>query len=306
LQPHTTNKEDGRRGDTPDELVDAAYFARSVQLTMNAAGVLGHDQDAADFEKLLNEIHVAFRDSYFDHDGKLTTPVETQTGYLLALGFDFVAADEAEALVTHLVRTIDEADQHLRTGFLGTPLLAPVLSTHGQTSLLYTMLFKESYPSWFYSINQGATTMWERWNSYSHEDGFGDAKMNSFNHYAYGAIGLWFYEGIAGIKALEPGYKKILIAPTPAPILESASAEYDSTYGLIASSWQTLPNGMRFDVTVPPNTTANIIIPVDDGMTVRLNDEDVAVSPDVVMLEKNERSIVLQVDPGSYSFVTEG
>lgn len=177
---------------------------------------------------------------------------------------------------------------------------------HEQTSLLYTMLFKESYPSWFYSINQGATTMWERWNSYSHEDGFGDAKMNSFNHYAYGAIGLWFYEGIAGIKALEPGYKKILITPSPDPRLESASAEYDSTYGLIASSWQTLPNGMRFDMTVPPNTTANIIIPLDDGMTVRLNDQDVAVSPDVVMLEKNERSIVLRVDPGSYSFVTEG
>lgn len=147
--------------------------------------------------------------------------------------------------------------------------------------------------------------MWERWNSYSHEDGFGDAKMNSFNHYAYGAIGQWFYEGIAGINALEPGYKKILIAPTLDPRLESARAEYDSTYGMISSSWQTLPNGLRVDVTIPPNTTANVVIPIDDGKTLSLNDDDVAASPDVVLLERNKRSIVLQVAPGSYSFITE-
>jgi alpha-L-rhamnosidase len=166
------------------------------------------------------------------------------------------------------------------------------------------MLLKETYPSWFYSINQGATTMWERWNSYSHEDGFGDAKMNSFNHYAYGAIGQWFYEGIAGIKALEPGYKKILIAPMPDARLTSASAEYDSTYGLISSSWQTMPTRLRIDVTIPPNTTATVVIPVDSGAELRLNGSDVSETPGVVMLDQNERNIVLQVIPGSYSFVT--
>jgi len=303
LQPFTGNPEDARRGDTPDELTDAAYYAYSTQLTLNAARALGRDDDAAELEALLAAARADVRARFFDDDGRLTTPVETQTGYLYALAFDLVPGAEREKLVSHLVRTIDEADQHLRTGFLGTPLLAPVLGRHDRADLMVTMLFQETYPSWFYSINQGATTMWERWNSYSHEDGFGDAAMNSFNHYAYGAIGQWFFEGIAGIQALEPGYRKIRIAPTPDARLNSASAEYDSTYGRIASSWNATPEAFRLDVTIPPNTTAEIVIPVGSERVLRLDGADVSAAPGVAVLDRDPRCTTLHVGPGRYEFV---
>ena len=303
LQPYTGNQEDARRGDTPDELTDAAYFAYSTQLTLNAARALGRAEDAAELEALLAQARADVRARFFDDDGRLTTPVETQTGYLYALAFDLVPDGDRDKLLSHLVRTIDEADRHLRTGFLGTPLLAPVLARHDRADLMVTLLFQETYPSWFYSINQGATTMWERWNSYSHEDGFGDAAMNSFNHYAYGAVGQWFYEGIAGIRALEPGFKKILIAPTPDERLTSASAEFESTYGRIASSWELTPESFRLDVTIPPNTTAEVVVPIGGDGALQLNGDEVSAAPGAVVLVRNERSIVLQVGPGRFEFV---
>ncbi|MBP2834327.1 rhamnosidase, partial [Aquimarina sp. U1-2] len=113
----------------------------------------------------------------------------------------------------YLLKEIKKADNHLGTGFLGTPILPKVLDDMGEIDLMYEIIFKETYPSWFYSINQGATTMWERWNSYSIEEGYNKQPMNSLNHYAYGAIGQWMYERIAGIAPLAPGYKKIKIAP---------------------------------------------------------------------------------------------
>ena len=198
------------------------------------------------------------------------------------------------------MRKIKDADNHLRTGFLGTPLLAPVLDKYGQSDLVYTILFKESYPSWFYSINQGATTMWERWNSYSHENGFGDAGMNSFNHYAYGAIGQWLYEQVAGISPLEPGYKKVLIAPLIGGPLTSAQASYESKYGTFASSWKKEGNSITLQVTVAPNTTAEIHMPIEKGMTLLVNDKEIAKNPDVKFIAEDENSIKLEVGSGTY------
>ncbi len=305
LQPYSQNKEDGRKGDTPNELIDAAYFAHSVHLTLNAAKVLGYDKEINELRGLMDSIKIEFQNKFLNDDGKLTTPVETQTGYLLILGFDLVSQEMAQKVVLHLLKTISEADNHLRTGFLGTPLLAPVLHRFGQTDLMYSILFKDTYPGWFYSINQGATTMWERWNSYSHENGFGDESMNSFNHYAYGAIGQWMYEGIAGISALEPGYKKILIAPTPGEPLDYASAEYTSVYGKISSTWKMAETGLELKVTIPPNTTAKIIIPAGVGMKVLVNDMELAQNPNVSQVVSNESNIELKVVPGNYSFKTQ-
>jgi alpha-L-rhamnosidase len=165
--------------------------------------------------------------------------------------------------VENLVRMVGQADGHLRTGFLGTPLLAPVLDRFGRTDLAYQVLFKDTYPSWFYSIHQGATTMWERWNSYSHESGFGDAGMNSFNHYAYGAIGQWMHERIAGLAPdpAQPGYRHFFIQPAPGGPLTSAKAELNTPYGKASSSW-VLKNGkLQIEAIVPPNTTATLLLP---------------------------------------------
>jgi len=305
LQPYSENKDDDKKGDTPKELTGTAYYARSINLMMKAAEVLGFKEDVLELKALRDSVRKAFENKFLDSDGKLTTFYETQTGYLMALGFDLVSEEMARKVLPHLINKIKEADNHLRTGFLGTPLLAPVLDRYGQTDLMYTILFKETYPSWFYSINQGATTMWERWNSYSHEDGFGDAGMNSFNHIAYGAIGQWMYERIAGVSPLEPGYKKILIAPVPGSQIEFAKAEYNCIYGKISSGWKKVNNGLELEVIIPPNTTAKIVIPIEEGMSLKLDGEDIANSKDVRVIDRNNNNIVLEIVPGSYTFKTQ-
>jgi len=304
LQPFSNNREDSNKGETSIELIEAAYFARSVGLTLKVSEVLGYQSDTQKLSLLLDSAKNKFENDYFDENGRLTTEFETQTGYLMALGFDLVSDELAKKIVPHLVRKIKDADNHLRTGFLGTPLLAPVLDKYGNTDLMYTILLKETYPSWFYSINQGATTLWERWNSYSHLEGFGDESMNSFNHYAYGAIGQWLYEGIAGISPLEPGYKKILIAPKIGSQLDYAGAKYNSVYGLITSNWKKIDDGLELHFTIPPNTTAKLIIPMRKGMKLELYGKPTVNNSEISIIDKNEHHVILQVVPGEYLFKT--
>jgi alpha-L-rhamnosidase len=163
----------------------------------------------------------------------------------------------------HLARLVKEADGHLRTGFLGTPHLASALEQTGHADLALEIIFKETYPSWFYSINQGATTMWERWNSYSHDKGFGDKGMNSFNHYAYGAINQWLVERLAGLAPdpAMPGYKHFFIRPLISGPLDSVRAELETPYGKASSAWTRNGKEVVMDITVPPNTTATIEFP---------------------------------------------
>ena len=194
LQPYASDN----KGDTPHTLLATAFYAHSVQILADSARVLGKSVDA---DKYGDEAAVAkqgFADHFFDVDGKLQNAPETQTAYILTLAFDLIPAKLQASSVTHLLRLIGDADGHLRTGFLGTPFITQVLDQSGHSKVAFSVLFKETYPSWFFSINQGATTMWERWNSYSHEDGFGDVAMNSFNHYAYGAVGQWACSTIGG------------------------------------------------------------------------------------------------------------
>jgi alpha-L-rhamnosidase len=258
LQPNPASGKP--QGDTPRDLLGTAYFARSADLTAQAARRLGRSEDAERLEKLFAAVKSAFATKFFDANGKLSTTFESQTGYLLALGFDLLPEPMRPAAVANLVRLVNAADGHLRTGFLGTPLLAPVLDRFGHTDLAYQVLFKESYPSWFYSIHQGATTMWERWNSYSHADGFGDAGMNSFNHYAYGAIGQWMHERIAGLAPdpAQPGYKHFFIQPAPGGPLTSARAELATPYGKASSAWILENRKLKLEAIVPPNTTATL------------------------------------------------
>ncbi|MFM2197784.1 MAG: hypothetical protein RLZZ505_1216 [Verrucomicrobiota bacterium] len=261
LQP---NPSSGKiEGDTPRDLIGTAYFARSADLTAQAARRLGKTDEAERLEALFATVKVAFAARYFNEQGKLTIANESQTGYLLALGFDLLPEPMRQAAAENLVRLVGEAGGHLRTGFLGTPLLAPVLDRFGHTELAYQVLFKETYPSWFYSIHQGATTMWERWNSYSHESGFGDAGMNSFNHYAYGAIGQWMHERIAGLAPdpAQPGYKHFFIQPAPGGPLTTARAELETPYGKASSSWTLEGRTLKIEAVVPPNTTATLILP---------------------------------------------
>ncbi len=244
---------------TPKRLIGTAYFAHGAHLVAEAAEVLGLPEEAKRYRALSEEVKAAFLREFVNADGRLKK--ETQTGYLLALGFDLLPDQWREPAVDILVEDIESRGWHLSTGFVGTGLLMPVLSKAGRNDVAYRVLLQETYPGWLYSIRQGATTMWERWNSYSHEDGFGDAGMNSFNHYAYGAVGEWMYSVIAGIDALKPGFKQILIRPQPGGGLTWAKGMLESPYGVISTNW-TLEDGIfELEAVIPPNTSALVELP---------------------------------------------
>jgi alpha-L-rhamnosidase len=170
----------------------------------------------------------------------------------------------------------------------------------GETDLMYEILFRETYPSWFYSINQGATTMWERWNSYSKLEGYNPESMNSLNHYAYGAVGEWMYERIAGIQPLEPGYKKIRIAPLPGGGLTSAEATYDSPYGKIKSAWKIEGTSFYLETMVPPNTSALISIPSSEQESLTVNGKQLKEWENIKMVGTIDGNISFEVLPGTY------
>ena len=252
-----------RRGDTPLPLLAVAFHARSTQILADSARVLSRTADAARYDAEAALLRAAFTREYFDAQGKLQNAPETQTAYVLAIAFDLIPADLKPRAGDHLARLVGEAGGHLRTGFLGTPFLTQALDQTGHADLACELLFQETYPSWFYPINQGATTMWERWNSYSHEHGFGDAGMNSFNHYAYGAIGQWMYERIAGLAPdpAHPGYQHFFVRPLVCRQLDWARAELDTPHGKAVSAWKKHDGKVTLEIVVPPNATATVELP---------------------------------------------
>lgn len=305
LQPFSEHPTDERKGETDEKLINTAYYARSVDLSLQTAKVLGLTDDVAMLQSWLSDVKTAFQNQFFNADGSVSQGKPTQTAYLMAIGFNLLTPEMEEKAVTHLLAEIENADNHLRTGFLGTPLLAPVLEKIGRTDLMFEMLFKETYPSWFYSIHQGATTMWERWDSYTHKDGFNKGGMNSFNHYAYGAIGQFMYERIAGIKPIEPGYKKIEIAPLVGGPLTAAEATYISPYGEIRSAWKTEDGVFELKTTVPSNTKAKVIIPANTNEDLMLNGKPFVETANVKLLKESENAFELRVNPGTYVFKTK-
>jgi len=246
-------------GDTPKDLLGTAYHAHSNRLVADLAEALGKKEDAAKYRQRFEEIRAAFQKEYVKVDGKIGN--DTQTGYLAALKFDLLTSGQRELAGKQLAAAIDARGGHLGTGFLGVNLLLPVLSEIGRNDLAYALIQKKTYPSWGYSVEQGATTIWERWNSYTVENGFGDVSMNSFNHYAYGACVEWLYQTVLGITPLEPGFGIISIAPIPGGGLKQAQGHYDSVRGRIGSSWKVADGAFTMEVTIPADTKALVSVP---------------------------------------------
>ncbi|WP_397445695.1 family 78 glycoside hydrolase catalytic domain [Polaribacter sp. R77954] len=303
LQPYP---ESGKNtGDTSRNLIGTAFFARSAKLTALAAEVLGKTEEQAKYEGIYKDVASAFDTKFFDETGKVKGTTETQTSYLLALAFDLLPDSKVKNAQANLLRKLKEADDHLRTGFLGTPLLSKVLDEMGQIDRVYKLIFNETYPSWFYSINQGATTIWERWNSYSKTEGYNPMSMNSLNHYAYGAIGEWMYERIGGIAPLEAGYKTIKIAPKPRKPLTSASTSLETPYGKVSSSWKVQGNEFQLSVTIPPNTSAKVIIPANTNKELLLNGNQFIDEQNVKLENKSDVVFELFIQPGTYNFTSK-
>ncbi|MFP4845002.1 family 78 glycoside hydrolase catalytic domain [Winogradskyella sp. PE311] len=300
LQPFPESGDN--KGDTSRNLIGTAFFAHSAKLTAQAAEVLGKTEEQAKYEALYKTVANAFDGKFFDETGKVKVVSETQTSYLLALAFDLLPESKIKNAQANLLRKLKDADYHLRTGFLGTPLLPRVLDDMGEVDVVYKLLFNETYPSWFYSINQGATTIWERWNSYSKTEGYNPKSMNSLNHYAYGAIGEWMYERIGGIAPLEAGYKTIRIAPVSKQPLTSASVSLNTPYGKVESSWEITNKEFQLEIVIPPNTTAQVIIPSNTQNELMLNGTSFKEDSNVKLVNTSNDAFELLVQPGTYSF----
>jgi alpha-L-rhamnosidase len=162
---------------------------------------------------------------------------------------------------------------HLSTGFVGSPYLAQVLSDNGRLDIAYALLQQKTWPSWLYAVTQGATTIWERWDGWTEDNGFQDPDMNSFNHYAYGAIGAWLVNTIAGIEADpdQPGYKHFVVKPQPGGCLTQAQARLNSLYGELSTAWTQINGRFELQVEVPPNASATVYLPLQDDQSVQLN-----------------------------------
>lgn len=256
------SKPDSYVGATDTDYVATAFYAYSVSLTQKAAEVLGKTDDAEYFKELHTNIVHAFRNEFVTPAGKIAVP--SQTAHVLALQFDLLDATARTRAVDQLAKLVKEAGNHLTTGFVGTPYLNPVLSDAGLHDLAYTLLFQEDYPSWLYQVTQGATTVWEHWDGIKEDGSLWSADMNSFNHYAYGAIGEWLYRYVAGIRSDEhqPGFRMVHIEPQPGPGLDWVEASLETMYGQVASSWHRLAEGeMEIRVHIPTNTRGTVRLP---------------------------------------------
>ncbi len=257
-----------QNADTPNDLIGTAFFAYSAKLMSDIAKILGKSEDSKKYETLSNEVKKAWQNRYVTPDGNIVA--QTQTAYLLALHFNLIDEKFRPTVVDSLVRNIKKRGMHLSTGFVGTPYLNDVLTDNGHIDVAYALLNQKTFPSWLFPITHGATTMWERWDGWTPEKGFNDAGMNSYNHYAYGAVGDWMYRVVAGIDVdpSAPGYKKIIIAPRPGGGLTYAKATLESEYGTIKSGWKIDGDKLTLNVTIPPNTSATIRIPTTDASSI--------------------------------------
>jgi alpha-L-rhamnosidase len=216
--------------------------------------------------------------------------------------FDLLPEELRPKATQYLVADIKGRENHLSTGFLGTPYLCHVLSDNGQTSVGYDLLLQETFPSWLFPVKMGATTIWERWDGQKPDSTFQDVGMNSFNHYAYGAIGDWMYRVVAGIEIGSPGYKQIKIQPQPDKRLGFAKATFESAYGQIASAWELKDGKFSLRIKVPMNTTALVILPGAKSNEVTETGLSISSRPEFKNVHDENGNTLLEVGSGEYIF----
>jgi alpha-L-rhamnosidase len=293
---------DGRSAVTDKYLIAQCFFANSVQIMINTANVLGKKEDAERYSRLLQNVKDAFVKEYITPNGRLVSG--TQTAYVLALNFDMLPESQRTTAAERLVQNIKSYGTHLTTGFLGTPYLCHVLTRFGYTEVAYSLLMQETFPSWLYPVKMGATTIWERWNGIRPDSSFEPASMNSFNHYAYGAIGDWMYRTVAGIDIDEdkPGYKHIKIQPHIGGGLTHASASLQTNYGKLSSGWKTEADKILLDIEIPPNTTADVNMPAGNADAVTESGNPLSAVPGIKIGAMKDGYVQLQLGSGIYHF----
>jgi alpha-L-rhamnosidase len=305
---------------TPLDFVDTVYFEYSANLMAQMAAAIGKDKEAAEYRELFANIKTAFNAKYVHADGSLA--VDTETAYALALYMDLIPADlrvKAGKILADKLRAGETADNSgMTTGFLGTRPLLPVLTSVGENDLAVKHFQSRKFPSWGYEVAQGATTIWEHWDSYTKAHGFGgmdgkqNAGMNSFAHYSFGAVCEWMINDLAGIQSDGPGYDKIIIQPHPPtpgsnqdhePI-HWVKAHYDSIHGRIVSNWKRTQDKIELEVKIPANTTATVYVPATSAEQVTESGKPLTKVVGVKFLRMEGECAVLAVESGAYQFAS--
>jgi len=306
-----------------------AYFIYDLELMNKIATILGKQMDAERFSKLYAERKTFFNKTYIrPNDGKTIfssflpkkrgTSIDIQTSYVLPLAFNIINDEQKEKAIKNLLETITRENTtdcgklcpsySLMTGFIGTAWIGKALSDNGYSDIAYRLLQQTSYPSWLYSVEQGATTIWERLNSYTHLDGFGgNNRMNSFNHYSFGAVGSWMYNYSLGIQRDEafPGFKHFILKPAIdlAGKMKYAKGYYDSMYGRIESGWEIENEIIRYTFNIPGNTSALLYLPASSVKDVKENGKGILKkSTGIKFIGENNGKVILELESGGYQF----
>ncbi|RYE19862.1 MAG: hypothetical protein EOP51_19050 [Sphingobacteriales bacterium] len=291
-------------GQIPDDVFSTAYFAYSTGLMAKMAKVLGDDAAYECYSNLHNAVTKAFNDKFVTADGIIEG--DTQAGYSLALSFELLPVTLRKKAAEHMLNGIKKYDNRVSTGIHSTARMMNQLSEYGYNDMAYKLLESDRFPSWLYSIRQGATTVWERWDGYVKGRGFQSVGMNSFNHYALGAVGEWMYKVIVGIRpdTTSPGFNRFIIHPQPGGSLTSASGSYQAISGKISTSWKLTGKAFTLQTTVPVNTTAVVRLPVKGGLTE--NSLPVVRGKDgIVSSQKKADYWEVVVGAGTYNFKVE-
>jgi len=309
-------------GTTAEDLIATAYWAYDADLMRQMAHAVGKSADEQKYADLFNNIKAAFNEAYVRPDGFIgavppppvlptgmgnkplpKVPVDTQTGYVLALHMNLLSPSMREIAAKRLVDKIAANGWRLGTGFLGTPYLLSSLTDTGHTGLAYRLLLNTMYPSWGYLVEHGATTMWERWNGDQMRD---DPEMNSYNHYAYGAVADWIYRYAAGIDAVasDPGFHTILLHPNFDARLGNVDFSYDSPYGLVRSAWSVAGHRASWTVTIPPNARGTLPLSAQRVESFTLDGKPLATDSKLKSATSGSEQ-VFELPAGTYSFVVD-
>jgi alpha-L-rhamnosidase len=289
--------------ETDKRYISVVYYAYDAILMASMAKALDKTADVEKYNQLFQNIKAEFNKRYVIEKGTLNQ--DTQTAYLYALKLNlFNSTEETQIAISKLLKLLEKNNYKLSTGFLGTAILNQTLSEVGESDMAYNLLLQRDNPSWIYSIDQGATTIWERWNSYTIKNGFGDASMNSFNHYSYGAVVEWMYAFMAGIRSEDAGFRNIIIEPQPdfrktlpkeQKHITEVTAQYASINGLIKSHWKIVDKNVEYKISIPANTNAKFIVPITmKGLP--------KVGNGVKLVSKKLDKIIVELGSGEYSF----
>lgn len=306
------------------DILASIYLIHVSDLMAQMSEAIGKHDKAAYYRNIYEEGRANFLKHYLDETGRFTINKtaygagegyfegekgftgHTQSAYSSALYFDLLSSPEKEMAGTHLSQLLAEANGKPTSGILGIRQLLPGLAKVGKSDLAYEVLLNKEYPGWGFEIENGATTIWERWNSYTHEKGFNgamNAKMNSFNHYAFGAVAEYLFSNMAGIDTEDPGYNQFIIRPDIGNrSVKQVRLEYESINGTIVSAWQIAGNEFTLDIEVPVNTTAKVYIPVSDASAITESGKLLSMYSEIGILESGNQETVVLVGSGKYSF----